>query len=153
VSKSPRTASGFLPHDGKRTMNPVDAADMLQKYGGWGVAVFLGFALYIVDKDRQACQKSQIALVERLVTAMHAASVATTQFEAALKSLTETLDARGQTVGDLSHRIDIVVEKIQHGLGNLGGSMQAIANWIEKEKDRERNRARERDEDRERGRP
>jgi hypothetical protein len=134
-------------------MNPLDAASILREYGGWGVSVFLGFALYLVDRDRQACQKSQIALVERLVTAMHAASVATTQFEAALKSLTETLDARGQTVGDLSHRIDIVVEKIQHGLGNLGGSMAAIANWIEKERDRDRIRAREREEDRDRGRP
>ena len=134
-------------------MDPVTLADMLQKYGGWGVAVLAIIGLVYVDRDRQACRNSQIALVERLVTAMHAASVATTQFEGALKSLTETLEARGQTVGDLSHRIDIVVEKIQHGLGNLGGSMQAIANWIEKEKDRDRNRARERDEDRERGRP
>jgi hypothetical protein len=127
-------------------------AVLLRDFGGWGVSTLLILALVYVDKDRQACQKSQIALVERLVTAMHAASVATTQFEAALKSLTETLDARGQTVGDLSHRIDIVVEKIQHGLGNLGGSMAAIASWIEKERDRDRNRAREREEDRERGR-
>jgi hypothetical protein len=133
-------------------MNPLDLADMLQRYGGWAVSAVLMFALWAVDKDRQACQRSQIALVERLVTAMHAASVATTQFEAALKSLTETLDSRGQTVGDLSHRIDIVVEKIQHGLGNLGGSMAAIANWIEKERDRDRTRAREREEDRDRGR-
>lgn len=134
-------------------MNPVDAAELLSKYGGWGVSVFLGFALYFVDRDRTAIRNAQVALVERLVTAMSAASVATTQFESALKSLTETLEARGQTVGELSHRIDIVVEKIQHGLGNLGGSMQAIATWIEKEKDRDRNRAREREEDRERGRP
>jgi len=127
-------------------------AVLLRDFGGWGVSALLIVALVYRDRECQSCQKSQIALVERLVTAMHAASVATAQFEAALKSLTETLDARGQTVGDLSHRIDIVVEKIQHGLGNLGGSMQAIANWIEKEKDRDRNRAREREEDRERGR-
>lgn len=134
-------------------MTPIDIADGLQKYGGWGVAAFLMVALYMVDKDRTAIRNAQAALIERLVTAMNAASAATAQFEGALKSLTETLEARGQTVGDLSHRIDIVVEKIQHGLGNLGGSMQAIATWIEKEKDRERNRAREREEDRERGRP
>lgn len=133
-------------------MDPLALADMLQKYGPYGVIAVLMFALVYVDRERQACQKNQIALVERLVTAMHAASAATTQFEGALKSLTETLEARGQTVGDLSHRIDIVVEKIQHGLGNLGGSMQAIANWIEKEKDRDRNRAAEREEDRDRGR-
>lgn len=134
-------------------MNPLDLADMLQRYGGWGVAVLAMIALVYVDRERQACQKSQIALVERLVTAMHAASVATTQFEAALRSLTETLDSRGQTVGDLSHRIDIVVEKIQHGLGNLGGSMASIANWIEKERDRDLARARAREEERDRGRP
>lgn len=134
-------------------MNPLDLADMLQKYGGWGVAVLAIIGLVFVDRERQACQRSQIALVERLVTAMHAASVATTQFETALKSLTETLDARGQTVGDLSHRIDIVVEKIQHGLGNLGSSMQAIASWVEKEKERDRIRARERNDDRDWRRP
>jgi hypothetical protein len=134
-------------------MTPIELADALQKYGGWMVAAILMFALYFVDKDRTAIRNGQAALIERLVTAMNAASVATSQFESALKSLTETLEARGQTVGDLSHRIDIVVEKIQHGLGNLGGSMQAIATWIEKERDRERNRAREREEDRERGRP
>lgn len=133
-------------------MTPIELADALQKYGGWAVSAVLMFALYMVDKDRSAIRDAQAVLVERLVTAMNAASAATTQFEGALRSLTETLEARGQTVGDLSHRIDIVVEKIQHGLGNLGGSMQAIANWIEKEKDRDRNRAREREEDRERGR-
>lgn len=144
-------------------MTPVEIADALQKYGGWGVSAILMIALYVVDKDRTAIRDAQAALIERLVTAMNAASAATTQFEGALKSLTDTLEARGQTVGDLSHRIDIVVEKIQHGLGNLGASMQAVANWggsmqsiaswIEKEGERDRNRAKEREENRERGRP
>jgi uncharacterized coiled-coil DUF342 family protein len=134
-------------------MTPLDWATLLKEYGGWGLSAILMGVIVYLDRDRQASRTSQIALVKELVTAMAASTNAMTRFQEALEALRVMLDARGQTVGDLSHRIDIVVEKIQHGLGNLGGSMQAIANWIEKERDRDRNRARERDEDRERGRP
>jgi hypothetical protein len=129
-------------------MDPVATVDMLQKYGGWACFVLALMALVSVDRDRQACYKAQVQLVERLVKVMEAATSSTQQFEDTLGSLRATLDARGQTVGDLSHRIDLVIEKIQHGLGNLGGSMQAIANWIEREKERDRGRSKERDEDR-----
>jgi uncharacterized coiled-coil DUF342 family protein len=134
-------------------MTPLDWANLLKDYGGWGLSAILMGVIVYLDRDRQASRTSQIALVKELVTAMAASTNAMTRFQEALEALRVMLDARGQTVGDLSHRIDIVVEKIQHGLGNLGGSMQAIANWIEKERDRDRNRAREREEDRERGRP
>lgn len=133
-------------------MTPLDWASLLKDYGGWGLSAILMGVIVYLDRDRQACRDSQIALVKELVTAMAASTNAMTRFEEALGALRTMLDARGQTVGDLSHRIDLVVEKIQHGLGNLGGSMQAIANWIEREKERDRGRARERAEDRDRER-
>lgn len=133
-------------------MTPLDWANLLKDYGGWGLSAILMGVIVYLDRDRQACSRSQIILVERLITALESARDATSRFEAALNSLKDTLDARGQTVGDLSHRIDLVVEKIQHGLGNLGGSMQAIVNWIEREKERNRDSARDRAEDRDRGR-
>lgn len=54
-----------------------------------------------------------------------------------LRTMQATLETRGQTVSELSHPAGITAQKVEHGLGNLGAALDAIARWIDRQRDRE----------------
>ena len=93
-------------------------------------------AIVVLYRALQECQAAQIKLVERLVTALEAAKDASSRLEDAQRSLGATLETRGQAIGDLSQQLKILAEKMTHGFGNLGQSLESFVRLVERERDR-----------------
>lgn len=117
-------------------MTGLEIASLLKDYGPWGLVGLFGVVIVALYNALQQCQAAQIRLVERLVTALEAAKDASARLEDAQRSLGATLDTRGQTVGDLSQQIKILAEKMTHGFGNLGQSLESFVRLVERERDR-----------------
>lgn len=117
-------------------MTAIEIAGLLKDYGLQGFCALLVVAVIILFSRLQESQAAQIRLVERLVTALEAAKDASSRLEQAQRSLEATLETRGQTVGDLSQQIKILAEKMTHGFGNLGQSLESFVRLVERERDR-----------------
>lgn len=115
--------------------------------------VVAGLVIRTLYRDNQACHG--VALEDRrdLIKAVEASRDMSERLRDLLQSMQATLETRGQTVSDLSHQVGITAQKVEHGLGNLGASLDAIARWIDRQRDRGEDRARQRADDLDRGRP
>lgn len=112
----------------------TEFADLLQKYGGWGLSAILMLAVIRLYQDNQALSRG---FVERIIAGLAAATAAAGGVEKALAELTRLMEASRETVGGHSNRLDVLVEKIQHGFGNTSAAMQAVANELQRLKDRD----------------
>lgn len=119
-------------------MPAVEIATLLKEYGWPGACALLCLVVAVLFSRLQGCHDAQIRLVERLVTALEAAKDASARLEDAQRSLTATLDTRGQTIGDLSRQVELIAEKMTHGFGNLGQSLESFVRLVERERDRGR---------------
>lgn len=117
-------------------MTGIEIATLLKDYGWPGACAILCLVVVVLFSRLQDCHAAQISLIERLVTALEAAKDASSRLEQAQRSLEATLDTRGQTVGDLSQQIKILAEKMTHGFGNLGQSLESFVRLVERERDR-----------------
>lgn len=117
-------------------MTGIEIAGLLKEYGWPGACALLCLVIVALYKTVQEAQAAQIRLVERLVTALEAAKDASTRLEQAQRSLEAALNTRGQTVGDVSQQVEILAEKMTHGFGNLGQSLESFVRLVERERDR-----------------
>ena len=117
-------------------MTGIEIAGLLKDYGWPGACALLCLVVTVLFSRLQESQAAQIRLVERLVTALEAAKDASARLEDAQRSIGATLETRGQAVGDLSQQIKILAEKMTHGFGNLGQSLESFVRLVERERDR-----------------
>lgn len=119
-------------------MPATELADLIQRYGGWGLSAILMGAVVYLHRGWQGCQDIALRDRERLITALEAAKDASERFEGTLQSLRATLESRGQAVADLSHQVENVAIKVQHGIGNLSASMEGFVRMLDRDRDRGR---------------
>lgn len=146
MSERPQTASGFYPRGSKRSVTGLELYDLLSK-GGWGLSAILMLVIVVLYRDNQ---KLSTGYIERIIAGLDAATGAAGSVQAALNELRNLIDASGKAVGEHSHQIAILVEKVQHGFGNTASAMQAVANELQRLRDRDERRQRDQDD---RGRP
>ncbi|KQP27492.1 hypothetical protein [Methylobacterium sp. Leaf100] len=114
-------------------MTPMDFAGLLKEYGGWGLSAILMAALVKVYKDKDALVSSHI---ERFIIAIEASKNSADGVKGALQELRSLIDTSGKAVGDHSHQIAILVEKVIHGFGNTTAALEGIARRLERSPDR-----------------
>ncbi len=110
-------------------MTGIEIAGVLKEYGGWGLSALLILAIVKLYRDKEALSSGYL---ERLVTGIAAATQAANTTKETLDKLGALIDASGETVGEHSHQIAILVEKIQHGFGNTASSLDGVARRLEK---------------------
>lgn len=129
-------------------MNEVGTlATLLKEYGGWGLSAILMVVIWKLYSDNQSLSTG---FIERLITALEAAKDAAERVEAALQGMRSTLEARGQTLSDLSHQFEKTSTDIRHVVGNLAATFDAVVSLLTRARqDKSEN---DRDEPRNRGR-
>jgi hypothetical protein len=128
-------------------MTGIELAGILKDYGPWGLSAIL---MVVVAKLYADNQKLSTGYIERIIAGLDAATGAATSVQGALNELRNLMDSSGKAVGEHSHQIAILVEKVQHGFGNTASAMQAVANELTRLRDRDDRRQRDHDD---RGRP
>lgn len=118
--------------------DPVALAAMLKDYGPWGICAILLIAVLKLYADNKALSSGHI---ERLITGLTAATQAAGGVQGALNELRALIDASGKTIGDHTHQIGILIEKVQHGFGNTSQAMQGVTNELQRIRDDRRDRA------------
>lgn len=86
--------------------------------------------------DVKACNAVSLEDRRELIKAVEAAKDGAERSEDAFKSLQQTLETRGQAVAELSRQFEINAEKMTHGFGNLGQTLESFVRLIERERDR-----------------
>lgn len=109
-------------------MTGVEIAGMLKDYGLAGYGALVTLALVKVYRDKEALSTG---FLERLVKGLEAATDAAEGTKAALNELRALIDTSGKSVGDHSHQIAILVEKIIHGFGNTSAALDGVARRLE----------------------
>ena len=121
------------------------AVDVLLNQGGVLGAVcviqFLaliaaGWVIRGLYNDLKVCNSVSLDDRRELIKAVEAAKDGAERSENAFKSLQQTLEARGQTVSELSRQIEINGEKNTHAFGNLGQSLASFVRLLEREQER-----------------
>lgn len=140
-----RLASADPPHESGASadVTSLDVAGLLKEYGGWGLSAILMGVIAKQYADNKALSGGHI---ERLITGLTAATQAAGSVQSALNELRALIDASGKTIGDHTHQIGILIEKVQHGFGNTSSAMQGVTNELQRIRDDRRDRA-------DRGRP
>lgn len=90
--------------------------------------IVAGFAIWKLYSDKEGL----ISKLLQVASAMEASKNATERFEDALQALRATLETRGQTVADLSQRVELMDRDLKHGLGNLSAALNGIANFLQR---------------------
>lgn len=122
-------------------MTSLDIAGLLKEYGGWGLSAILMAVIAKLHADNQRLGSGQI---ERVITGLAAGTKAADGVQAALNELRALIDASGKTVGEHTHQIGILIEKVQHGFGNTSQAMQGVTSELQRIRDDRRERERER---------
>lgn len=124
-----------------RNVTSLDIAGLLKEYGGWGLSAILMAVIAKLHADNQRLSGGQI---ERVITGLAAGTKAAEGVQAALNELRALIDASGKTVGEHTHQIGILIEKVQHGFGNTSSAMQGVTSELQRIRDDRRERERER---------
>ncbi|BAU93350.1 hypothetical protein MPPM_4745 [Methylorubrum populi] len=135
-----RLASADPPHESGRReiVTSLDVAGLLREYGGWGLSAILMGVIAKQYADNKALSGGHI---ERLITGLTAATQAAGGVQSALNELRALIDASGKTIGDHTHQIGILIEKVQHGFGNTSQAMQGVTSELQRIRDDRRERA------------
>lgn len=135
-----RLASADPPHEsgGREIVTSLDVAGLLREYGGWGLSAILMGVIAKQYADNKALSGGHI---ERLITGLTAATQAAGGVQSALNELRALIDASGKTIGDHTHQIGILIEKVQHGFGNTSQAMQGVTSELQRIRDDRRERA------------
>lgn len=135
-----RVASADPPHfcEARENLTSLDIAGLLREYGGWGLSAILMGVIAKQYADNKALSGGHI---ERLITGLTAATQAAGGVQGALNELRALIDASGKTIGDHTHQIGILIEKVQHGFGNTSQAMQGVTNELQRIRDDRRDRA------------
>ncbi|KTS09756.1 hypothetical protein SB2_11935 [Methylobacterium radiotolerans] len=118
ISTAQKTADVFLAQG---PMGAVVVAESL-------LLIVAGFAIWKLYSDKEGL----ISKLLQVASAMEASKNATERFEDALQALRATLETRGQTVADLSQRVELMDRDLKHGLGNLSAALNGIANFLQR---------------------
>lgn len=114
--------------------------------------VVAGLVIRTLYRDNQACHGTALEDRRDLIKAVEASRDGSERLTDLMRTMQATLETRGQTVSELSHQVGITSQKIEHAVGNLAASMDAIARWIDRQRDREAERAQQRADEQGRGR-
>ncbi len=138
-------ASACPPQEGeaRHGVTSLDIAGLLKEFGGWGLSAILMGVIVKLHADNQRLGSGQI---ERVITGLAAGTKAAEGVQSALLELRALIDASGKTVGEHTHQIGILIEKVQHGFGNTSSALQGVANELQRARDDRRERERERGE-------
>jgi len=116
----------------------LDIAALLKEFGGWGLSAIL---MGVVAKQYADIKALSTGHIERLITGLAAGTKAADSVQSALHELRSLIDASGKTVGEHTHQIGILIEKVQHGFGNTSSAMQGVTNELQRIRDDRRNAA------------
>lgn len=86
--------------------------------------------------------KYQTDITAQVARALVEASQSAEESNKVYVTVRETLTSRGQAVDELSHQVELLNEKMQHGFGNVSQSLSSLANLLEREFMGERRRSR-----------
>lgn len=114
------------------------AADVYLNQGVLGatclifILLFLGACWVIRAQDRKIDKLQGVALADRdrLLGTINDSEKSLNELASAMKGVQHTLEARGQTVGDLSHQLALQNTEVSHKLANLSQALKMIAGAI-----------------------
>lgn len=96
------------------------------------ILAIIGLCLVIRAQDRKIDKLQGKALDDRdkLLGTINDSEKSLNELASAMKGVQHTLEARGQTVGDLSHQIALQNNEVSHKLANLSQALSMIAKAI-----------------------
>jgi len=96
------------------------------------ILAIIGLCFVIRAQDRKIdkLQGATLADRDRLLGTINDSEKSLDELTSAMKGVQNTLEARGQTVGDLSHQIALQNTEVSHKLANLSQALNMIARAI-----------------------
>lgn len=125
------------------------ATDALLDKGVLGVVCVLfllglivsGLVIRALYKDLQSCNAVALTDRSKLIEAMVAVRETGERTHEALTSIRATLETRGQGMADVSHQVEIVAQKVQHGFGNVSQALESFVRLLDAGRARDRERS------------
>lgn len=114
-------------------MDAVGLADLLQKYGPWGLIAVLMFVVWKLYEDNKTCAATALADRDKLILAQQAAAVAAEKCVSALEGIRITLMTHKDASEDLTKQVELAAQETRHAFANMRQSLEGIAGRLERD--------------------